>query len=71
MLVADAPALIDQVKRGPITIFVGTPSGSVVILRDGIGDIQIDDGLLEILQVFFIVEFRVMIADNYKTFVFV
>ena len=49
---------IDQVQGGPVAAVIRPPGHTIVILRNGIRHFQIDDGLFEIVQVFFIAEFR-------------
>lgn len=65
------PAFVDQVKRGPITVFIGGPCRAVIILRHRIGHVQVDDGCFQVVQVTFVVKFGIMIADHDQTFVFV
>ena len=64
MAIANASALVDQVLGGPVAIAEGAPSLAVVVLRDGIFYAQIRHGLGEIIQILFVIEFGVMVADN-------
>ena len=69
--IADVAALVNQVQGRPIAVLVGGPGLAVIVLRNRIGNIQIDEGLFQIIQVFFVRELRIMVADNDQPFIFI
>jgi hypothetical protein len=71
MCVADMPAFIDQVKCGPVAILVSSPGKTVIVLRYCIGNVHLNDGRFQILKIFFMAEFRIMVADDNQPVVFV
>ena len=64
-------ALVDQVQGRPEAVLVGAPGLPIIILRYCVGDIQIDDGLFQVVQVFLIREFRIVVSDDDQTFIFI
>ena len=64
--IAQMSPFVDQIKGWPIAVLEGTPIGAFVVLNDRVGHAQVDNGLLEVLQVTFMIEFRVMIADEHQ-----
>ena len=59
-------ALVDQIQRRPITILVRAPGFPIVVLRDGIRDLQSGYSILQIIQICFVAEFRVVVTDHYQ-----
>jgi len=52
-------------------IFVGFPGFAVIVLSHSIRNVQVDDGLLQVVKVCFIGELRIMIADDNQAFIFI
>ena len=71
MNIADVAALVNQVQGGPVAVLVGAPGCAVIVLCYRVRDIQINDGLFQVVQVFFVGELRIVIADDNQTFIFV
>jgi len=69
--IADVAALVDQVQGRPVAVLVGCPGDAIIVLRYCVGDIQIDDGLFQVVQVFLIRELWIVVADDDQALVFV
>ena len=64
MGIADAALLVDQVQGWPVPVVVSTPGLAVIVDRDRVGDVEVDQGLPDIVDVSFVVELRVVVADH-------
>ncbi len=71
VMVAHAPLGIDEIMRRPILVFEGAPDGIVVIDGDGIGDLEIADRLLDVVDVLLECELRRMHADHHQPLILV
>ena len=52
-------------------VLVGRPRFSVVILRNRVGNIQIDNGLFQVVEVRFIRKLRIVVSDDDQTLILV
>ena len=71
MMVADAALGVDEIVRRPILIVEGAPDRVVVVDRDGIGDLQIGDRLLHVVDALLEGEFGRVHADHDEALVLV
>ena len=55
---------VDQVKGGPVTVVISRPGSPIIVLRYGIRDFESFDRGFEIIEVGFVAEFGVVIADD-------
>ena len=71
MLVANITFFIDEIAGWPKTLLVSAPGGAVIIEGDGIGDSQFLRGLEDIVEIFFVTEFRIVHANDRKVMAFI
>ena len=64
-------AFVNQVQGWPVAVLVGSPCFAVIVLCYRVWDIQVDDGLFQIVKVRFVGKLRVMVAYNDQSFVFI
>jgi len=69
MLVADIALFVDQVKSGPIAVVIGPPGSAIIILCNSVWYMQVFDCILKIIQLLFVAELRIVVANDYQALV--
>jgi len=64
VFIADIAALVDEIQGWPVVVVIGSPGIPVSVLGNRIRDIQAKDGVLEVVEVFFVGEFRIVGTDD-------
>ena len=69
--VAKLAGFVNKVYRWPVLISIGLPGAKVIVNGDRIRHAQTGDGVLDVVQVLFIVELGAVNADDDQALVFV
>ena len=65
MRIADVPPFVNQIEGRPVAVVISPPGIAFIVLRNRIGYIQSDEGCFQVIYILFVVEFRIVIADDY------
>ena len=69
MDITQVSIFIDQIQRGPVTIFIGLPCCAVVILCNCVLDSIFCNGGLQVGYIFLKGKFGIMVADDDKSLI--